>query len=122
MAFVKEKKLGICVAAPADVYLDDQNIVQPDILFIRKENLGIIQQGKIKGVPDLIIEILSTNRKYDLKDKRKLYESFGVPDYFIVDPSNKETITYYHDGEKYVQQKSKPGKIKSKLLKKVFGF
>lgn len=120
--FLAKAKSGKCVVAPADVYLDDKNIIQPDIVFISNSNLGIIQDAKIKGVPDLIIEILSTNRKYDLKDKKKLYESFGVPEYFIVDPATKETITYYHDGEKYVQQGSKPGKIKSKLLKKVFSF
>jgi len=120
--FIKEEKIGKCVVAPVDVYLDNNNVVQPDILFISNTNLGIIQDDKIRGIPDLIIEILSSNRKYDLNDKKSLYETFAVKEYFIVDPATKETITYYHDGKKYIQQESKTGKIKSKLLKKVFSF
>jgi len=119
---VMSLNLGKCVVAPMDVYFNNENIVQPDILFIRAANLGIVKDGKIKGAPDLIIEILSFNRKYDLVDKKKLYENFGVKEYFIVDPATKETITYYHDRLKYIQQESKTGKIRSKLLKKVFSF
>ena len=119
---VKALSLGKCVVAPMDVYLDKQNIVQPDILFINNANLNIIKSGKVRGAPNLLIEILSTNRKHDLEKKKALYEKFGVKEYFIVDPATKETFTYYHNGQKYIQQESKPGKIKSKLLKKVFGF
>jgi Uma2 family endonuclease len=114
--------LGKCLYAPMDVYLDNRNVVQPDILFIANENLSIIKDGKIKGAPDLIIEILSGNRKYDTKTKKELYEAFGVKEYFIVDPDTKETITYYHNGSKYIKQESKKGKIVSQLLGKEFEF
>jgi len=118
---IKSKSLGKCVSAPMDVYLDDNNIVQPDIIFISNDNLHIIQR-KIKGSPDIIIEALSTNRTHDLERKKALYEKFGVKEYFIVDPATKETFTYYHDGKKYMLQESKKGKIKSRLLKKTFSF
>jgi Uma2 family endonuclease len=114
--------LGRCSIAPMDVYLNDRNVIQPDILFIKTENLSIIKEGKIKGTPDLIVEVLSSNRRHDLTKKKALYETFGVKEYFIVDPDTKETITYYHDGKKYIQQEGKHGKLKSKLLKKVFNF
>jgi Uma2 family endonuclease len=67
---MKGKDIGKCVVAPIDVYLDDNTVVQPDVLFISKANLAIIKNDKIKGVPDLLIEVLSTNRTYDLKDKK----------------------------------------------------
>jgi len=118
----EEKKLGTCLAAPTGVYLDDNNIVEPDILFISNERTSIIKNKGIEGAPDLIIEILSSNRKHDLDRKKNLYEKFGVKEYFIVDPLTKETIAYYYDGKKYIQQESKKGKIKSKLLKKTFSF
>lgn len=119
---IKLQNLGKCVVSPIDVYLDNDNIVQPDIVFISTSNLDIIKTGKIRGTPEILVEILSSNRKHDLEKKKALYEKFGVKEYFIVDPATKETVTYYHDGEKYVVQQSKPGKIKSKLLKKVFTF
>ena len=120
--FMKGKEIGECVVAHADVYLDDNNAVQPDLLFISKDNLGIIKNDKIKGVPNLVIEVLSQNRKYDLKDKKNLYETFGVKEYFIVDPSTKDVITYYHNGEKYIQQDSSSGKIKSEILQAALNF
>ena len=119
---VKSLKLGKCVVSPMDVYLSNRYVVQPDILFITTANLGIIQNGKIKGAPDLIIEILSTNRKYDIEDKKAVYETFGVKEYIVVDPVTRETFSFYHNGKKYVQQKTRTAELKSKLLSKVFDF
>ncbi|MBK9335141.1 MAG: Uma2 family endonuclease [Lewinellaceae bacterium] len=58
-AFVREKKLGKIFFAPYDVYLDEENLVQPDLIFVAAANAGIIQKGCIVGVPDLVVEILS---------------------------------------------------------------
>ena len=41
-AHVKTLKLGKCVVSPMDVYLDDANIVQPDIIYISNKNSKII--------------------------------------------------------------------------------
>jgi Uma2 family endonuclease len=78
---------GLILVAPMDVYFNDDNVVQPDVIFIRNENLHIIRDGFVKGVPDLLIEILSTsNGKHDLFRKKTLYERFGVKEYWIIDP------------------------------------
>jgi Uma2 family endonuclease len=121
-AHVKENQLGSCVTT-ADVFFDEKNVFEPDILFISKANLDIIQEKKIKGCPDLIIEILSPgNKDHDKVKKKAVYEKFGVKEYFIIDPDNKETITWYLSGTKYAKQLSVKGKMKSKLLKKTFSF
>lgn len=120
--YVMEQDLGKCVFSPVDVFLGNDNAVQPDILYIAKNRLSIIEDGKVKSAPDLIVEVLSVNRKYDLVQKKELYEVFGVKEYFIVDPSNKVVITYYLVDGIYILQESKSGKIKSKLLKKTFIF
>jgi Uma2 family endonuclease len=120
--FIRKNKLGNCVAAPVDVYFDDKNALQPDIVFIKNANLSIVKEGKIKGSPDLIVEVLSPDKKYDIEYKKGVYEKFAVKEYFIVDPANKEVISYLHDGKKFVKQESKKGKIKSLLLKKSFSF
>lgn len=110
--------------APVDVFLDERNVVQPDILTIMAERMTILtDEGQIKGAPDFIIEVLSPgNKKHDTEKKKTLYEKFGVKEYFIVDPDNKEVITYYAANKKFVKQASVKGKVKSKLLKKVFSF
>lgn len=121
-SFIRQNNLGKCVVSPVDVYLGDNNAVQPDIVFIAKNNLDIIKDGKVKGVPDIIVEVLSGNKKHDLQIKKVLYEKFGVKEYFIVNQENKEVVTYYYDDEKFVLQERKKGRIKSKLLKKTFSF
>jgi len=71
--------LGTVRYAPYDVYLDDKNAFQPDILFVRKENMHLIEEDGLYGAPDLVIEILSpSNSKYDLKVKKEVYERYGV--------------------------------------------
>ena len=120
--YVMENDLGKCVFAPVDVYLGDNNAVQPDILFIAKENTGIIKEGKVKGAPDLIVEVLSGNKKHDLQVKKNLYETFGVKEYFIINPDNKEVISYYLSDSKFSLQESRKGKLKSKLLRKTISF
>ena len=93
--FVKANDLGEVFYAPCDVYLDNENVVQPDILFISKERLNIIGEKNIQGAPDLAIEIISESTAYrDLVQKKKLYAKFGVKEYWIVIPG-EESIEIY---------------------------
>ena len=45
--FVTENNLGEVFDAPCDVYLDDENVVQPDILFVSKDRLDIIGEKNV---------------------------------------------------------------------------
>ncbi|HBI23957.1 MAG TPA: Uma2 family endonuclease [Nitrospiraceae bacterium] len=70
--------------APLDVYLDDFNFVQPDVMIVcNKEKI----KDRIYGPPDMVIEVISPSTS--LKDKRikkALYERFGVKEYILVHP------------------------------------
>jgi len=102
--FVSESELGEVFDAPIDVYLDDENVVQPDILFISKERLGIIGEKNIQDPPCLVIEILSEGTAYrDLVQKKRLYAKFGVKEYWIVDPGEEliEVYTLKEDSNTY---------------------
>jgi len=45
----------------------------------------------LHGAPDLVIEILSPpTAKYDLEDKKDVYERYGVKEYWAVDPVSKQ--------------------------------
>ena len=85
--FVSENNLGEIFFAPYDVYLDEENVIQPDIMFISKERLNIIGEKNIQGAPCLTIEIISESSAYrDMVQKKKLYAKFGVKEYWIVIP------------------------------------
>ncbi len=85
--FLKEHPIGELFVAPCDVVLSNVDVVEPDLLFIAASRQSIITELNIQGAPDLVVEILSdSTRKTDEVIKRKLYERFGVKEYWIVDP------------------------------------
>ena len=120
---IKKRSGGKIIYAPVDVYLGTKNAVQPDIMFIRQDNLDIIKENGVYGTPDIIIEVLSPgNKNDDLVKKKKVYEDFGVKEYFIVEPSDKSVITCYLKDGNFTEQKATKGKLVSRLMKKTFLF
>lgn len=88
--FVDGKAAGIALYSPLDVYLGDENALQPDIVFISKQRQDIIENDGIHGAPDMVIEILSPSTAYyDIRKKFRIYEKAGVKEYWIVDPEMK---------------------------------
>lgn len=84
---------GVVLNAPVDVQLGSHDIIQPDLVFVSSARRSILTTSRIKGVPDLVIEILSpSNEKYDLHVKRQLYERFAVPEYWIVHPDKRSVL------------------------------
>jgi Uma2 family endonuclease len=77
---------GIALAAPMDVFLREDNVVEPDLLFVRAEHAGDIGDEYVRVVPDLVVEISSpSTRRLELVRKRELYERFSVPEYWYID-------------------------------------
>lgn len=100
-AFVRQHQSGKIFAAPLDVFFDEFNALEPDIIFIAKDRLSIITENGIEGVPDLVVEILSpSTAKNDRGDKMKVYRRTGVREYWIVDPRSLTLEVYVlRDGE-----------------------
>src|SRR5690242_19974841 len=84
---VRAHRAGRVLPSPIDVVLSNHDIVQPDIIFVQANRIGIIERKNVQGAPDLMIEILSeSNRRYDVRTKYELYERAGVGEYWIADP------------------------------------
>lgn len=100
--FAAPRRLGEVFAAPFDVVLSDENVVQPDLLFVTTARTAIVTEDNIHGAPDLVIEILSeSSRKKDEVTKRKLYERYGVREYWIVDPELETVKIFKLEQEAY---------------------
>lgn len=117
--YVEQHQLGEILFAPVDVYLSATETYQPDIVFIAQERLTIIAMEKIEGAPDLVVEVLSpTNVDYDLRHKTKVYEQFGVREYWIVDPMEKSVELYANENQQFklAERVMADGVLNSKLL------
>jgi Uma2 family endonuclease len=91
-SFLDQHPAGEFLFAPVDVLLPDDlgTPVQPDLIFLRRERLGLIGEDSVQGAPDLIVEILSpSNWITDRRDKHRIYAEAGVAEYWIVDPAAK---------------------------------
>lgn len=77
---------GKALCAPYDVVFAPDNVVEPDVLFIRADHLDRLGPKYLDGLPDLVVEISSpSTRRLELVRKRELYQRFGVPEYWYVD-------------------------------------
>jgi Uma2 family endonuclease len=59
---------GEAYVAPVYAVFDDEEVTEPDVIFIRRERLGIVTASEVRGAPDLVVEVLSpSTRRRDLK-------------------------------------------------------
>ncbi len=117
--FVKKHQIGKVYDAPYDVVLGENNVFQPDIMFVSNENSKIIKEKNITGAPDLIIEILSpATGYYGLTEKKEIYAEFGVKEYWIVDPKKQWVEFYSNESKKFksIQRLEKSRILKSHTL------
>ena len=122
--FVKKSDLGQVIYSPYDVILDTNIVVQPDILYISKENSKNIKKRGFFGSPDLVVEIVSpSSLKRDTEDKRNIYKKYGIKEYWIIFP-NEEIIeileleegVYKVFNYASTEDLDKEQKVKSKVL------
>lgn len=122
--YVFERRLGKIISSPIDVYLNNQNVYQPDIIFIAANRLEeVVIDDKVKGVPDLVVEVLSKRTEnLDRTTKKAVYESSGVLEYWIIDPNTKNTTGYKLLNAKFTDIPSAPGQLPSVLLNTTISF
>lgn len=110
------------LTSPFDVTLikpgDNKNVVQPDIIVICDTD-KIDENGKYKGIPALVVEVLSgSTRGKDMVKKLDLYMQTGIREYWLVDPDKKEVYLYSFknndiaDNEAYLGEAA----VKSKMF------
>ncbi len=86
-AFIQEKQIGGKIFySPIDVFLNEYNAPQPDLVFVSAAKQHLITNDSIMGVPDLAVEIVSPSSvRRDRYQKRDIYERFGIPEYWIAE-------------------------------------
>ena len=90
---INDTGAGVTFPAPIGVFIPGCDPVQPDLVVVRREDLGIFHDRHIYGVPALIVEVLSpSNADVDTGTKRDAYARCGVPEYWIVRPASRDVL------------------------------
>jgi Uma2 family endonuclease len=117
--FTESNQLGEVFVSPVDVVFDKGNVCEPDVIFVATENKQIVGRKNILGSPDLVVEVVSKGSVVrDYVEKKNDYETFGVKEYWLIDPLNETIIVYALENNKYAIFSSveEQGTAKSKLL------
>lgn len=94
---------GLMLHSPIDVVLSEYDVVQPDVVFFRKERRHLIRMTEPTRVPpDLAVEVLSRSTEArDRGRKMQLLARFGVPEYWLVDSVRNNMEIYTLAGAGY---------------------
>ena len=112
--YVEDQDIGVAYAAAFDVHLGEHDIVQPDILVVLKANVSRLREVGMAGPPDLVIEIISPSSSgIDRIRKAATYATFGVPEYWIVDPDSETILAQALEGGRFRPVPSEDGPIRS---------
>ena len=87
---------GLAVASPIDIVFSDYDVVQPDIVFLTADSMRTVSlMDRVRQSPDLAVEVLSpSTASNDRGRKMRMFQRYGVPEYWIVDPIEKNIEIY----------------------------
>ena len=102
--YVEDHELGEVRGSRTGVELAPDQVYEPDILFVARERLDIIERKGLVGAPDFVIEILSASTApYDRGDKLRTYERAGVRELWLIDPYGPAGTEFYQlEGQRFV--------------------
>src|ERR1051325_10940216 len=77
------------------------NAVIPDLVFVSYERWSkIVANHRLHAAPVIVMQVLSQgseNRRRDLMAKRRLYQKYGVQEYWVVDQENHSVLVYHYN-------------------------
>ncbi|HID26301.1 MAG TPA: Uma2 family endonuclease [Methanosarcinales archaeon] len=117
--YVETRGLGIIHHAPFQMKTSpDLPGREPDLIFLKKENLGLLNETYLEGPADLVIEIVSKeSRLRDRYEKFAEYEIGGVKEYWILDPALKRADFFILSKEgRYLKKEDKQGIYRSQVI------
>lgn len=71
--------------SPFDVRFGPDRILQPDA-FVLLRAVPRDHSGPLDQIPEICVEVLSTNRVHDRVTKRFVYAAAGVREYWLIEP------------------------------------
>lgn len=120
--FIEERKLGKIKGEPYQMKMVLDGSIkgrEPDIFFVKTENLDKIGDQFFDGAADMVIEVVSPDSVFrDTQEKFEEYEAAGVQEYWIIDPNRRTANFYgYDENRKYkLLRLNADGKFESRVI------
>ena len=119
-AHVRERNLGKVWVSPLDVVLNEERalIVQPDLFFVSNEREWIVSD-RVRGAPDLVVEILSPNPRIGKTEERvQWFAEYGVRECWLVHQDHRSVAVIRFDGWRVADRRiyDRRARIESSVL------
>ena len=64
--------------------------------LVNRKGAGVLDTGE---TPELVIEVVSEDRRTDYVDKKGEYEFINIPEYWIIDSKKQRVMLLVHEGD-----------------------
>jgi len=99
---IKLAGLGLVIQAPFIVELSAKDVFQPDIFVVMNAHLDRVQEKKVVGAPDLVVEVsTSGTAAFDRLTRYDTYEYTGVLEYWILNLERRTVEVFVLEGDEY---------------------
>jgi len=99
---VKLAGLGLVIQTPFIVELSAKDVFQPDIFVVMNAHLDRVQEKKVVGAPDLVVEVsTSGTAAFDRLTRYDTYEYTGVLEYWILNLERRTVEVFVLEGDEY---------------------
>jgi Uma2 family endonuclease len=99
ISYLKINPIGKIVPGAGAVFSNFDAVI-PDLVFVSNERWSqIVANDRFSAAPEIVMEVLSPgseNRRRDLMAKRRLYQKYGVQEYWVVDQENHSVLVYHY--------------------------
>ena len=83
---------------------DMRRLYAPDVTVILPGNPCVVNDRMVDGAPDIVIEVLSSDRSRDLARKRQVYAEAGIPHYWLCDLRDDTLTLLELQGGSYIER------------------
>lgn len=101
------RALGTVWFAPLDVILDAGQalVVQPDLFFIARDGVATVAD-KVRGAPDLVIEVLSPRPRIgDVEERLSWFRDYGVRECWLVDQTRRTVEVLHFESGRVIERR-----------------
>ena len=96
---------GEVFIAPLSVFLDEHNVLEPDVIWVSDSGQCVVGERSLHGAPDLTVEALSpSTARRDKTVKFRLYQQHGVREYWLADPEAEYVEVWRLEAGAFVHQ------------------